>query len=265
MKKNSLFILLFLIIFGLTVEISTANTYVEPSKQIIILKPGEKTTGVIRVLNNSQSEIRVRACLYDWTLEAEDKLRLFAAGEQEDSLRELIKFNPRSFKLAPAAVQLVRFSLKIPEGEDFERKGIVFFEQERPQTEEGIGAQLLTQVGSTIYSIPNTAPFKFDLQSARLSSLKQGVFQGMIKVKNLGKAHIRYTVNYKIINQQNRLFLADSLSEKIILPGAQRELIFPIVVQLPPDQYNLLLDLHFDWTDKTLHRVIPFIVNSKRK
>ena len=239
-----------------------ALTHVEPARFIISVNPGVRKTGVIKVTNKGEEEIDVKAILYDWDLDRNDSLVTLKAGTKEETLDDLIKFNPRQFKIGPGKTQVVRFTITAPEDLEKERRGIVFFEEETGLTEESTGAKVVTQIGTAIYFVPTTAEFKFKLLGAqvRIAESEEENNLGLLLLQNEGEAHIRYKVNYKIINSKGALIANSEVTEKVILPKKTRVLSFPIQKKLAAGKYKMFLELEFYGTEKSASYTLPFAV-----
>ena len=238
-----------------------SSTLVEPGKFILVLKPGERVTDTINVKNVSDKPTVVKAVVYDWTLDDQDELVTSTVGTRKDSLNESIKFNPRTFKLEPGANQLVRFTITAPKtGSAGEMRGIVFFEEESMITDQGVNAKLVTQVGTTIYA--TIAPFqlKLRLSTAKIVTAAGGQVSGVLTFRNEGSSHARYTITYKVVNEKNALVSQGQEKERVLLPGFQREVTFPVSGSFPAGKYNLLLEVKFFNTTKTLVHSIPFVI-----
>lgn len=235
-----------------------ASTLVEPGKFILSIKPGERVTNTITVRNESNRATLVKAVVYDWTLNDQDQMITSQLGSRKDSLNGLIKFNPRVFTLEPSGSQLVRFTLTAPkDASPGELRGIVYFEEESQVTDNGVNAKLVTQVGSTIYLGITPLKLQIRLLAAKTVLTSTGV-SGVIKVRNEGPFHARYAINYKVINEKNELATEGETPEKILLPGFEREVSFPVEGEFPPGKYTLMLTMKFYNSEKTLTYSLPF-------
>ncbi|MCK4259786.1 MAG: DUF916 domain-containing protein [Halanaerobiales bacterium] len=260
-KLSFLFLTFWILICS---NLVNASTYIEPSRFILHLEPGAKMSDSIKVTNMSNNEIEVRAVLYDWKLDEKDELVTYSSNTRQDTLYGLIKFNPRQFKLAPGETQIVRFTVKAPqEGFDIERKGIVFFEQESVVEQDGVGVNVLSQIGTTIYTMPSAAKSSFCLAKAEVYIPEEGISLGVLLIGNEGNVHVRYHVKYKISNEDGKILDEGTVAEKVILPEDRRLVTFPITPNLPIGRYNLLLEIAFDGTNKKLVHTVPFDVKGQ--
>lgn len=262
-KFKILIPVLLIFIIGLT-NIIQASTTVDPSRFLFVAKPGSRVTGTIKVTNPSAQTAEVSATIYDWTLNNADRMITSEVGTRKESLKGLIKFNPQNFKIAPGESQIVRFTLTAPkEGELFERRGIVFFEEKNlVQNPDGMGANLITQVGSTIYLAFEGMRMAFNLIDARVEEDSDGKCQGVLRIANQGVGHVRYRISYKLINEKKALIHENQFSEKVILPQFERKISFPLPDKLAPGKYNLLLKLSFLGANKSTSRTISFTVGN---
>jgi P pilus assembly chaperone PapD len=259
LQKKACFLLILMLIAIFTFSLVNASTMVEPGKFIFEVKPGQKATGAIKVTNVGERAADVRAAIYDWTLDDKDSLVFLPAGTRADSLKGLIKFNPRRFKLAAGESQIVRFTLTAPTQDTLERRCIVFFEEEDSVMNRQMSASVVTQVGSTIYMSVEPMKRAFRLLKTTLEKHGEKRF-GVTTVKNVGQCHIRFQVRYKITAANGAVIHQQASGVNLILPGFQRTFSFPIDKKLTPGKYNLVMDFKFMGNPKSMIRSIPFTV-----
>jgi hypothetical protein len=239
----------------------SASSIVDPARFLFTVKPGSSVTGTIKVTNPAKTESEVNAVVYDWTLNERDKMIAAPLGTRPDSLKNMIKFNPRHFKLAPGESQIVRFTLSPPAGiRPAECRGIVFFEEKAEPESKLTGANVVTQVGSTIYLGIEGMKMAFGITKAGLEKNVKGRYQGKTEIVNQGSGHIRYRIQYKIIAEKGKLTAEDAFAEQVILPGFKKIVTFPIDHKLEPGHYNMLLTVNFLGTNRSATRTIPFNV-----
>jgi P pilus assembly chaperone PapD len=241
----------------------SASSIVDPARFLFTVKPGANVTGMIKVTNPSKTESEVNAVVYDWTLNNLDKMVASPLGTRSDSLKNMIKFNPRQFKLAPGESQIVRFTLSPPSNIKLsEYRGIVFFEEKNKQASSSSGADVVTQVGSTIYLGIEGMKMAFGLSKVTLKKESKRSYRLKAEIVNQGSGHVRYIIQYKIIGQKGKLVAEESLSDQVILPGFKKAITFPIAKKLEPGKYNLALTINFLGTERSATKTIPFEVNN---
>ena len=256
--KILLFIILIITVFQVTIDNVQASVKVEPSKFILSLEPGERKTGSIIVTNKTDQEKNIKALLYDWTLDKKENLVIEEKGTLKDSLEGLIKFNPRQFTLPPGLTQIVRFTVKRPEKIDYELRGVVFFEDEKAFSGESMGANVVTQVGATIYARPEKIDLSnFKFLGFRLYLPEKGSPRGLIIVENNCPVHLRYTIKYTLINSKGKQLLEEKVEEKYILPEFRKGEIIPFKTELKSGKYNLFLETSFEGIENKIKTTVP--------
>lgn len=261
MRKLSFFLcVLMVLVWGIP---SDAAIRVEPSRFILHADPNQRITGAIEVRNTGSRDIELMAHLYDWTINEEtDHLQEFPLGTLPSSLVGMVRFNPRQFSLEPGETQLVRFSILLPqEKTEMERRGIVFFEHTDHFNETGMGASVVSMVGTTIYVQPLEYELRFHLRDALVYRTDTGNHVVGFWVENLGDVHVRYRVHYRVFDSMNKVVDEHFFpSELVLLPQFSRMPAFPLATDLPPGDYVLLMNLHFSATETPLSHSLRFSI-----
>lgn len=238
MKKPPLVIALILIcsLFSL------ATVMVEPSRFILKIEPGQKQTGVITVINAGLIPTTLNAVLYDWQLNEEEKLQALVAGTRSDSLEKLIKFNPKNFTIQPGQAQIVRFTIEAPT-DGIEHKGIVFFEENIALAGDGIGANVTSRIGTTIYAAPVDVKHSLLIKELR-PFLDDEQINLLFSAHNNGTGHLRLRISYYLQNKQGKTLKEGSINELVILPDDEKIVVEPIT-KLSSGEYRLLMQVAF--------------------
>ena len=260
LKKKLLITFIVILIIFIYFDNVMAITHVEPAKLIVKTEPGQRKTGLIKVTNNGNKKIQLKAILYDWDLNEDDSLKALEAGSNNYTLDGLIKFNPKVFKVNPGKTQVVRFTITAPVDIKKERRGIVFFEEETNLIDEATGARVVTQVGTAIYFVPSTALSKFELHGVKIYNpeVENDMARSLLMVENQGDTTVRYTIHYIVIDKKGALVNKGEDREKVILPGYKRIVAFAIGDKYEPGEYKMKLNIEFYGTEKVGEYVIPF-------
>lgn len=255
-----LVILVFTVCNTLAVE---ASIRVEPSRFIINLQPGERSTGMVTVTNNSWQSVDLVATVYDWYLDEQYQIVNMESGTLKETLEGCIRFNPTSFTLGPGESQIVRFTLTFPQdGEgSFERRGIIFFEHEEQMEglEEGLGATIKTMIGTTIYLQPAQYRLFFRILEALMHITEEGEYWGAMLLANESVVHLRMQMEYRLIDARGRIQEEGILPERVLLPGEIRPLYFQLRQKPLPGSYDLHLIFHFEGSRDVVRYSIPFV------
>ncbi len=263
MLRNKFLVIILILLISLTYfnVTSTATTRVEPSRIIINSSLDTRNTGIINVINTGDEQILLQAYLFDWDLESRGGLETYEPGTLDSSLEGLIKFNPRSFILEPGQSQVVRFTITTPEEINRELRGVVFFENQTDFVYEETGSRLVTQVGTIIYLIPDKVEYKFKMLEVRFANPEdEHPDSCMIVMRNDGNAHIRFKIDYKIINEKRQLIEEGFVEENVILPNLIKRVIIPFKNKLDSGDYKLILKYKFINNEKESNFEVPFFV-----
>jgi len=260
-SKVSLILGCMLLCLVFVTEFAAASVLVEPGRFILSCKPGAKNTGTIKVTNQSKKEADVKAVIFDWTLDKNDKIVTTELGTRQESFKGMIKFNPQRFKLAPGASQVVRFTITTAADTTVgERRAIIFFE-ETDETVNATGAKVITQVGCTLYLGITPVKMAFKMLTAKVETPKNSFPSAIVELKNEGMGHIRYLIKYRLITEKGAVALEGKSEELVVLPGFQRNAKFPIKGKISAGKYRLQLTVEFQGTDKKLEYSLPFNQN----
>lgn len=166
---------------------------VEPSRLTYELKSGDSINGTITVTNKGDREAVTVAVLSDWLIGREGQLEVLSPGSLSCSMSSWTKFNPKRFTIKPNTSQLVRFSIKVPQGcQPGERRGLLGFEQIIPYTEQGIGATAKIQVATTIYVSVGQVDRRYEVLGAGLTQSDTTEEPSVtLEVKGTGNGHFR--------------------------------------------------------------------------
>lgn len=262
-RKNQ-FIVLALIIFSILLfnSVAYATLRVEPSRYIFYLEEGERATDVIKVTNNTNRPLNLSANYYDWELDEKYELVILESGSIKETLQGLIRFNPRDFTLNPGEEQIIRFTIDPFDGTDdlFERRGIIFFEHvdEFDGSEEGVGASVVSMIGTTVYVVPENQGFTFNLLDSLILKMNNDEYIGAVLTHNDSQRHVRFNIDYKIIDEDNELIKEGKTEERVVLPGEERSLMFPLEHDFNSGNYEIILDFIFSDTREKLTDIIEF-------
>ena len=263
-NKKRIYLILSGIIIIICLFLSTsvlATIRVEPSRYIIYMQEGARVTETINVSNNTDQVLDLVANFYDWNMDDKYELQTHELGTLNSSLKGFFRFNPRKFQLKPGETQVVRFTINIPDSEEKkERRGIIFIEHESDFEEEGIGAKIVTKIGTTVYAIPEDTGFTFNVLDSKIIKNDKGKIFGAFLTENVGTRHLRFEIDYRIINGEGREVESDLVEEKVLLPNMKRGVIFPFKNSLDKGEYQLMATFTFPDTDETLNRKIKFKV-----
>ncbi len=236
---------------------------IEPSRFIIEMAPGTRATEVINVTNTSNRRLNLIANFYDWNLDDDYSLVPHEAGSLKETLNGMIRFNPRVFSLDPGEKQLVRYTVNFSEDEEdlFERRGIIFFEHQDEFMDEGIGASIKTMIGTIVYVTPTGYNYTLSILDSLVLESEDQEFFVAILANNQGMKHARINLEYRLISEIGKVLIEDRTEERVVLPGEDRGIFFPLNYAFDPGEYEIIYTVTFFDSKETLTNSIKFYVD----
>ena len=212
----------------------------------------------LRIFNLKEKPTKVKVEVYNWTLDANNEVKLLPPTEQ--SLDQWMLINPMSFRLDPGKSQVVRVSIRPPvKPGPGEHRAIIYFTEEA--VEDGLAAEeeekpveILFKLGVGVYA--NADPIK---RAGALQglTLDKGGRSITASISNSGNVHTRLKGTYsvwkkamfpgigkaaKIVQEEGGnkpeegLMASGQLNQTPVLPGNNRKIVTQLP-GLPPGAY----------------------------
>lgn len=254
MVKKIICIFLFAVLFLHTPIIKNSFAFavrVDQAKVRLGIAPGELKTGSIRVENNSNAAIKIKAYLEDWYyIEPFDGSKEFAsAGSLPLSCANWISFAPAEFTLPAYGAQAVNFTVNVPKDAKGGHFAVMFFETGLGETqkEEGVTVNVLGRIGTLFYIEPQgTIKKAADLTDF---SIARESFQEPLEIKatfnNIGNTDITANGNYYIIDNNGVVYARGEFSDVYTLPNDTSKIHATWKEKIPEGKYDIVLTLDF--------------------
>jgi len=204
----------------------------------------------LRLFNLKDKPTKVKVEVYNWTLDANNEVKLLPPSEQ--SLDQWMLVNPMSFRLEPGKSQVVRLSIRPPvKPAPGEHRAIIYFTEEAIEenavAEEAKPVEILFKLGVGVYANADPVKRAGTLQGM---SLGKGGTSLTASIANSGNVHTRLKGTYSIWKKASfpgignaakaaqesggakpaeGLVASGQLNQTPVLPGGTRN----IVTQLP--------------------------------
>lgn len=231
-------------------EAAPSSMAVYPSREALVVRPGESQTFSVTVANPGQATLRVRAYLSDWGLKPDGQLLFLPVGKSAHSAADMVTFTPSQFVLEPDRSQSVRVTISVPpDTAGGEYHCMVFFESVAPPAsarEPGTTFRFNQRIGNTIYvAVPPFNRLATIAALAYLPPTKRQPSRVGIALRNMGRVHVRAAGKLRLERQDGQLVLQKSLSDLPVLRESQRLFFIPMEEQLPTGRIKATLTLDY--------------------
>jgi P pilus assembly chaperone PapD len=225
----------------------------------------------IRLFNLKKKATKVRVEVYNWTLDANNEVKILPPDSQ--SLDQWMLINPLRFTVEPGQSQVVRFSIRpTVKPSPGEHRALVYFIEEPADKniDTTKALEILFKLGVGVYG--QADPVR---RVAALNNLSFDKQASMIKaeITNSGNAHTRLTGNYsiwkkdafpgldkaaKVASQQKEekspagLVMTGQMNQTPVLPGNHRTIATQVT--LPKAAGNYIIAVTGTLNDKTVEK-----------
>lgn len=198
-----------------------------PPRLEITVKPGEITQDVIKVRNDSDSELAITTEIKDFISDKEGApipVDEEVSGNWASS--SWLKTSPSKFIIKPGEIKKLDLIIATPENALAGGHYSVVFYKPIPanQNGENTGSRISPQVGTLLYlTLPGDIKEKAFVKKIDIPKFSEyGPIDIETEIENLSDIHIRPKANIKIYNLFNKLSTSLNLSEKNIFPSQSR-------------------------------------------
>lgn len=149
----------------------------------------------VTVENFSNKTVRVKANTQSWKLDTQGNI-VYLEKPDERSLIDNTRFNPSEFSIGPKQKQLVRFTVKVPDGADGEYREILFFNTVSDKKDVissitkklSINVNFESRFGTTIYLYKGATARNASITDVRVEKEKKVTYI-TATLKNDGNIH----------------------------------------------------------------------------
>lgn len=186
---------------------------VSPSRVFFKGKAGQTVTQNITFSNSSNMALSFVASIKDWQRDSLGVKQYYPLGHKARSNGGWLSLSENTVQLAPGERKNVALTLTIPADTSLEEltNSMLFFtqvrEQERKNTQTGLGINVLLEVGIQVYHVPagllggDLEFLAFD-DRGYLSVREDSVRRMAIKIKNTGQINKDAYVRFELTNME---------------------------------------------------------------
>jgi len=206
-----------------------------PMREEIHLEPGMQQSGTLMVSNDSAANLRIRAGLVDFFLDAEATPQFVpnAPKEAPFSCRQWLSVNPMEWEQGPGTGHPVRFTVRAPAGAGVQSYhcGIAFTALAQGSEGRGIGLRMAVRAVTVLYVFVGNPQIQGALKAVSLENAAGSAgtaFQGVVVVENSGSSVFRPAGEFAVLDEQGKVLETHELAALPVLPKREQRLIVPL-------------------------------------
>lgn len=252
-------LLLTLCVLVLSCSLSFAQVFVENGKVEHLVNPGDKISDSVTIDNTTGKSVMAKIYWEDFTYQSpfDGSKKFSPAGTLKSSLANWIKFSPQEVVLPPFAKSNISYVITVPPNVKGGYYGVLFVEPQNNITSTADkGVRIITRVGSLFFI--ETA----DRQ--KTAALEQAGFEGNVfkaQLRNSGDVILLPELSYYVLDHEGLAMDRGQLKKSYLPPGSKLPLEVPMIKDLKPGEYTLVLT--FDLQDgDVLVKEVDFSKNS---
>ena len=254
MGKRKILSIIFAVIINFSLIVfAWAGIRIDKPKIRISVPPGSYESGEIKVENTGKEPITITVYLEDWVYSRQDGGKEFMPkGTTPLSCSNWITFYPADFTLPPNGVQIVRYTVNVPEDTKGGHYSVMFFEtgggNVETVNEEGnnVVIWVLNRLGALFYVEPEgTIQKTAEIKNLNITE-KLNDFIVTADFFNMGNTDITATGTFNVIDDQGFVYARGEFDEVYTLPKDKATLLATAKsVNLKIGTYDMLITLEF--------------------
>ena len=254
MGKTKILSIIFAVIINFSLIVfAWAGIRIDKPKIRISVPPGSYESGEIKVENTGKEPITITVYLEDWVYSRQDGGKEFMPkGTTPLSCSNWITFYPADFTLPPNGVQIVRYTVNVPEDTKGGHYSVMFFEtgggNVETVNEEGnnVVIWVLNRLGALFYVEPEgTIQKTAEIKNLNITE-KLNDFIVTADFFNMGNTDITATGTFNVIDDQGFVYARGEFDEVYTLPKDKATLLATAKsVNLKIGTYDMLITLEF--------------------
>ena len=254
MGKRKILSIIFAVIINFSLIVfAWAGIRIDKPKIRISVPPGSYESGEIKVENTGKEPITITVYLEDWVYSRQDGGKEFMPkGTMPLSCSNWITFYPADFTLPPNGVQIVRYTVNVPEDTKGGHYSVMFFEtgggNVETVNEEGnnVVIWVLNRLGALFYVEPGgTIQKTAEIKNLNITE-KLNDFIVTADFFNMGNTDITATGTFNVIDDQGFVYARGEFDEVYTLPKDKATLLATAKsVNLKIGTYDMLITLEF--------------------
>lgn len=248
MKKILLFSLIFVFCLSAISFVQAKSLSLDQAHVRLSVYPGEVKSGVIKIDNPSEEEIKMRVYLEDWRYSSysDGAKEFFPAGTTPFSCASWINFSPAEFTIPSFGRQVINYTARLPQEAKGAYFSVMFFETDLADAKDNpeSAVRLKARLGA-LFSIETQGQLKCE---AGLQDIKVKKESGLLRIcanfKNRGNTDIAPKVVFHIIDAQGKVFARGKFSDIFTLPKDEGGIFAEAREDLAAGDYILVITMN---------------------
>ncbi|MCI0436568.1 MAG: hypothetical protein L0271_23465 [Gemmatimonadetes bacterium] len=230
-------------------SVSSVRAQISVDELEVLLQPGSRTAGSIRVTNETDRVVQAFIEIDDWDRDDTGANRFFPSGTLPQSCRERLKVFPMTLRLEPRASETLRVTID-DAADAASCWGIVFVQANEPRPQlVGSGITYVIRTGIKVYVQRGDARRDGAIEEVRINERAAGeprsAREAEVVFHNLGEAHLKTSGSLEVRRSDNSLVAKLEVPEFRSVPGAVRRLKLELPAGLAPGSYVALALLDY--------------------
>ncbi len=210
------------------------------------VKPGETSSGVIKVNNGGNKPAKVTAYISDWIYKPEgDGNKVFSPPATTPlSCAKWINVFPTEFDLYPDEIRSINYTITVPAEATGGHYAVIFFETDLGvQDIKGMAVKVKGRVGSLVYIESQGHVTRIGEVTEVKTVAPQGGNPLTMEVDFINKGNVDLTAKgtFHIIDSEGNIYARDKLEEMYTLPGDAVKRTTSWSGTLEKGEYDLIL------------------------
>jgi hypothetical protein len=217
-----------------------------PMRVELRMASGAQRSGSVSVSNDSPGPIRVRAQLLDFFIDS-DGTPQFAPvwpAEAGGSCRGWLTLNPMETELKPGEQAQVRYTLRMPAGEQpgSYHCAAGFTTLPTADAAQATGLRMAVRVVAAFYAIEGSPAVEGSVKEMRLEETHEGDrpgWRGVVTIENRGSMYFRAAGELSVLHPDGQVVESAPFIGIPILPKREQRFLFRFQTPLAPGPYLL--------------------------
>ncbi|MBI3208762.1 MAG: hypothetical protein HYZ37_07660 [Candidatus Solibacter usitatus] len=217
-----------------------------PMRVEYTLAAGAVQSGSLTLRNESKVPARVRSEILDFYLDqnAVPQFEKSVAAEKPHSCREWLTVTPNETEVAPDSYQLVRYTLRIPEGvaDKSFHCAIGYSTLPTMSNESGTGMRTAIRMVAAVYATVGNAPVVGEVSDVTVEKIADDTntpWRAVVTLSNKSQRFYRASGDIELVDQSGKVLEKAQFPSFPVLPSREQKFPIPLKTNLEGKELSL--------------------------